>query len=1569
MTGFETLFPGKTGPGVATGFVTAAAVCLSFMLSAPTAVADAAPQRAKDPMYGWVLYNYHQGEALEALTLLDVARERGSIRGHGAYPELVEGGLMLSYGMVREARSFFTRLLEDGGTGDVSDGKSRGIELAPDVRNQAWFYLGKVLYLEGEFDSAYENLQRVNAGLLEESDAQLYAEWLYLNARLAMASPEFGDDALIDSLLERLKHSGPWQYYLRYNIAMADISAGESAAAQQGLITLIADMEDESPGEELIAEHRALLDKSRLSLARMHLREARFDEAAALLGTMPLDSVFADRTLFDYVLAAAGQGEMHKALDALDTLSRRNLFLPWREQLPYARGYLLEKTNRPREALGAFTRAAEHYDVRSKELTSARKALTEDKLMARLSFLRDSGEMITDAYGRLRVTPTDFGLSEVLAAEPFQQALGELHELYRMQALLLQREEQLSTFETMLETRRMQRERRSREARFELEQQQADDCAKAHESFRTEIEAALEREDAEFFMTSGQKALKARLDKVADTLAQLPDDERTARQRKTYQRMKAYFDWTLANDYGINRWAAQKQLRELDREMAQFRNQRAAIEALMAADEEHNELSRRLARNVEELQELKQQVHEASEQARSILMGRMDKALAEQDSEIRRYLLASRHAQARLADQLFQAGRSTVVSLESVMRSYRDLLPLVDDPARQVTIRHRLADLEFARAERIMTDTAEDDLSGAIAAYTDLLAEYPGRKGNDQIYYQLARAWELRGTTDEQLKALNTLVTRYPDSEYWLEAQFRRADILFINGRYPEAEKAFAEVVLASNESANSERETDPAFLMNAHYMKGWSLFKQGDYQQALLSYIEVLDLIMPGQQASETPDQRYKTLTEDLFRVVGLSLSYLDGAETLQDLFRQVGSRPYEILVYDRYSTLLIDRERYSDAIDVFDAYIEAHPASPWAPHYHMRAIDTLERAGFSNAVPGRKAGFIESYGIYSDYWPEADPETLVYIESQLEILLPELADRHYLLAGEARARSHEESMPGTRGQNLSADEHYRRAAAYYSEFAVTFPDHPRTPERLFLLAETYMELQQWPDAIRAFERVAYDYPEVGRASERSAEAGYASVLAFREYAATWMNETSADLFALQEMQQLNRLRFANAYPQDPRAPGVYYIALQREFDQQNLDEVIPMAARLAAWQPAVDAALIMEARLLAGHSLYELERYDEAEQSYRDAIAMMPAEDARRPGILENMAASVFRQAEELAQAGQVDVAVREYLRVGAVAPASVLNANAQYDAASLLISAARWDDAITVLTGFRSGFPEHELADTVPAKLALAYRETGQWEKAGDELNRMVAMATTSGERRENLRIAAELYDQAGNDAKAIDTWRQYANSHPEPADIYMEAANRLAELYEARGDLGRRDYWLNRQMEKVDQNPEATDDRMRYLAASASATLARDALARYDSIRLTLPLNKSMVAKTDALEAAVQAYQKTASYGLSSFATEAGYQIAHIYSRLGTDLMESERPEGLSQLELAQYELLLEEQAYPFEDNAIDIHEQNIRRARDGIFDEWVRRSYESLRRLLPGRYNKPEVTAGVVHDLG
>jgi tetratricopeptide (TPR) repeat protein len=76
-----------------------------------------------------------------------------------------------------------------------------------------------------------------------------------------------------------------------------------------------------------------------------------------------------------------------------------------------------------------------------------------------------------------------------------------------------------------------------------------------------------------------------------------------------------------------------------------------------------------------------------------------------------------------------------------------------------------------------------------------------------------------------------------------------------------------------------------------------------------------------------------------------------------------------------------------------------------------------------------------------------------------------------------------------------------------------------------------------------------------------------------------------------------------------------------------------------------------------------------------------------------------------------------------------------------------------------------------------------------------------------------------------------------------------------------------------------------------------------------------------------------------------------------------LMASERPKKLNKLEREQYGVMLEEQAYPFEEKAVEIHSLNAQRAASGVYDPWVRSSFDALRELLPVRYGKTERADG------
>ncbi len=148
-----------------------------------------------------------------------------------------------------------------------------------------------------------------------------------------------------------------------------------------------------------------------------------------------------------------------------------------------------------------------------------------------------------------------------------------------------------------------------------------------------------------------------------------------------------------------------------------------------------------------------------------------------------------------------------------------------------------------------------------------------------------------------------------------------------------------------------------------------------------------------------------------------------------------------------------------------------------------------------------------------------------------------------------------------------------------------------------------------------------------------------------------------------------------------------------------------------------------------------------------------------------------------------------------------------------------------------------------------------------------------------------------------------------------------------------------------------------DRSRYLAAVATLELTAASRDAFQSIPLVAPLKDSMASKKSAMERALAGYQQAVGYAVAEVTTAATYEMGELYRRLAADLMKSERPASLDPDSLEQYDLLLEEQAFPFEEKAVAIHEINARRVADGLYDEWVRQSYAVLAEVKPARFGK------------
>ena len=62
------------------------------------------------------------------------------------------------------------------------------------------------------------------------------------------------------------------------------------------------------------------------------------------------------------------------------------------------------------------------------------------------------------------------------------------------------------------------------------------------------------------------------------------------------------------------------------------------------------------------------------------------------------------------------------------------------------------------------------------------------------------------------------------------------------------------------------------------------------------------------------------------------------------------------------------------------------------------------------------------------------------------------------------------------------------------------------------------------------------------------------------------------------------------------------------------------------------------------------------------------------------------------------------------------------------------------------------------------------------------------------------------------------------------------------------------------------------------------------------------------------------------------------------------------------------MVLEEEAFPFEERAIEIHEENYELLAAGVYNDWVQQSLDELAILMPGRYAKFEASSGFLASI-
>jgi tetratricopeptide (TPR) repeat protein len=886
-------------------------------------------------------------------------------------------------------------------------------------------------------------------------------------------------------------------------------------------------------------------------------------------------------------------------------------------------------------------------------------------------------------------------------------------------------------------------------------------------------------------------------------------------------------------------------------------------------------------------------------------------------------------------------------SAARAIENYRRYLEQDDaDPELRAEALRRLGDLnlEVGEVERIEKEASAIDRSGAeaIELYTSLLKAYPDHPRNDQVLYQLARAYETTGQPEKALATLDRIVERHPELAQRDEVDFRRGEILFSAKRYAEAEKAYERALAEGAEGA---------FYSQSLYKHGWSLFKQGRNEESLPSFAGVLDanLTDPADgrklrpiEGMSRPDRE---LVEDTLRVMSITFSYLDGAQSLDRFVARRNEPPYAYLLYSRLGDLYVEKQRYQDGADAYRAFVARDPADENAPPLAMQAIEAYRKGGFDQLVLDGKRDYVERYNFAGGFWRGRDRAAHAQVVAELKTNMKDVATYFHATA-----------------QKSKRIDDYQVAARWYRDYLASFPDDPESAATNYLLAETLFESGRFADAASEYTRTAYDYPR----GPRSAAAAYAALGALQKQRAA---AAPGELPEVITRQVEAGIRFAQAFPEHPDSGGVITRAAQDVFDRKDLPRAIEVANLVLAHQPPVDAARQRIAWTIIGQSNFEQGDFERAESAYQKARELAPANDALRKDLSERLAASVYKQAEARRSEGDGAGAVDAFLRVAALSPDPTVRATAEFDAAAQLLTLKEWGRAIPVLEAYRRSYPKDARQADVTRNLAVAYSEAGRPGDAAVEFERIATNVAEDREvRREALQAAAELFERAGDRKRSTAALERFVDQFPAPVAAAVEARQKLADQAALAGNAGRVEFW-QRQIIEADATAGAgRTDRTRYLAAKSQLALATPTRDAFRRVRLVAPLNRSLAAKRKALDVALKAYRQAVDYRVGEVTAAATYEMAELYRTLGKDVMASERPRGLSADEREQYDTLLEEQAFPFEEQAIELHAVNAARVRDGYVDDSVRRSFAALAEFKPVRYGKTEVPTDVAARL-
>jgi TolA-binding protein len=821
----------------------------------------------------------------------------------------------------------------------------------------------------------------------------------------------------------------------------------------------------------------------------------------------------------------------------------------------------------------------------------------------------------------------------------------------------------------------------------------------------------------------------------------------------------------------------------------------------------------------------------------------------------------------------------------------------------------RLAALEIDNAalESAGPQLNTEALNRAHNVLQQSLRDYPSSPNKDRALYQLAQIYEQLGRPEESLQSLRTLINDFPKSPFMAEAHFRLAEDAFKQGEYLSAESGYSEVLLAANNGLFTER---------ALYKRGWARYKQGLFSDACEDFLSALR--QQNYSDLNSLSETQKTLINELLRAASLTAAHLEEPALLTMLGEDF------TWSYEFFEQLAEVKRRVSStqALATMHLFIQRYPQSPRMPLAYLYQLKIY-------AQLNQWASFDEKLSaLYTLYQPDA-----AFWQNNPNV------DKNTVLTGLRK------NMLAAAGQGLAgaSAEQISRANVWSERYLKHFSAYAQQDKMYKQYAMLLSANKNNEKALNFYEKSAFDGAMV-----LDKDAAYAAIVTLDQLIQTASGNTRQMLAAKMAQHSKN---YAQMYPQDKHSADLIVRAADINMQEKNTQQVVELIAALPKGAPL---ATQQKSAALKAQALTELKRFSEAEQALL-ALYSPQLSQSENTALADALAALLLQQADAEKLNNNTAQAAHFYAHIAEVIPQHELAPKGLYQAATLLAAQGQWADVTRLGQEFKQRYPQHELIGDINRVLSSSYLKSNNQGKAAESLEALVKNEKNASVKASALWQAAGLYEQQGDKTSAARALNQYVDNYPKPFAQYLEALYKLAQLHS--GDNKQRKIVLDK-IQQANNQAVYSDktERSHYLVAWALLQQANEQYAQFQRVRLVEPLAQSLALKKQALQTAVGLYIQAGSNNQLDLLAEASFQVASLYEDFAKALLAAEKPKHLKGDELEQYTILLEDQAFPFEEKAIEYHQINIARLKTADHP-WLQKSLTALKRLTPARYNR------------